>query len=334
MLIGVFFGIAACMIWGCVYVAPLILPDYSPVHIAMMRYLVFGMLAAGLAVPEWRELKSYSAADWRRALALGIVGNIFYYWLLAEACQRAGAPIAGAFTALIPIMVGVIGNMRAGESAVPWRRIVPPLCLSFAGMVCLNWTEFIYLVGDGRVTSGNFWLGVGFAFFSSVVWTWYPLSNAEWLLSHPGKSPKTWSTAQGLALLPCAAVGMALLAGDGTQGDVLGPRPWMFIATVVFLGRLRLLDRHRALEFDEPETAACAGRPDDHLRDDLCRDLRPLVAKRMADAAHAGRSGASSDGGYSFPQGFQKAETHCFRYHLTVARSPSSKGIMGFHSSV
>lgn len=73
MLIGVFFGIAACMIWGCVYVAPLILPDYSPVHIAMMRYLVFGMLAAGLAVPEWRELKSYSAADWRRALALGIV---------------------------------------------------------------------------------------------------------------------------------------------------------------------------------------------------------------------------------------------------------------------
>ena len=156
MLIGVFFGIAACMIWGCVYVAPLILPDYSPVHIAMMRYLVFGMLAAGLAVPEWRELKSYSAADWRRALALGIVGNIFYYWLLAEACQRAGAPIAGAFTALIPIMVGVIGNMRAGESAVPWRRIVPPLCLSFAGMVCLNWTEFIYLVGDGRVTSGNF----------------------------------------------------------------------------------------------------------------------------------------------------------------------------------
>lgn len=60
MLIGVFFGIATCMIWGCVYVAPLILPDYSPVHIAMMRYLVFGMLAAGLSVPEWRELKSYS----------------------------------------------------------------------------------------------------------------------------------------------------------------------------------------------------------------------------------------------------------------------------------
>lgn len=136
---------------------------------------------------------------------------------------------------MIPIMVAVIGNMRAGENAVPWRRIMPPLLLSFAGMVCLNWTEFIYLVGDGRVTSGNFWLGVAFACISAFVWTWYPLSNAEWLLSHPGKSPKTWSTAQGLALLPCAAIGMGLIAG-GTSGDVLGPRPWIFIATVVFLG--------------------------------------------------------------------------------------------------
>lgn len=223
MLIGVLFGIAACMIWGCVYVAPLILPDYSPVHIAMMRYLVFGMLAAGLAVPEWRELKFYSAADWRRALALGIVGNIFYYWLLAEACQRAGAPIAGAFTALIPIMVGVIGNMRAGESAVPWRRIVPPLCLSFAGMVCLNWTEFIYLVGDGRVTSGNFWLGVGFAFFSSLVWTWYPLSNAEWLLSHPGKSPRRGRPLRGLHSCHASPSGWLCLRETGRRGTFSGP---------------------------------------------------------------------------------------------------------------
>lgn len=236
MLMGVLFGIAACMIWGSVYVAPLILPDYSPALIAMMRYLVFGMLSVVLAVPAWKELKSYTAADWHRALALGVVGNIFYYWLLAEACQRAGAPIAGAFTAMIPIMVAVIGNMRAGRDAVPWRRIVPPLCLVFAGMVCLNWTEFAYLVGDGRVSTGNFWLGVAFAFVSMFVWTWYPLSNAEWLLSHPGKSPKTWSTAQGLALLPCAVVGMAFFAVTGTPAEVFGPTPVLFIGMAVFLG--------------------------------------------------------------------------------------------------
>ena len=74
MLIGVFFGIAACMIWGCVYVAPLILPDYSPVHIAMMRYLVFGMLAAGLAVPE--VLSGVELSPIRRRTGVGRLHSV------------------------------------------------------------------------------------------------------------------------------------------------------------------------------------------------------------------------------------------------------------------
>ena len=78
MLIGVLFGIAACMIWGSVYVAPLMLPDYSPAVIAMVRYFVFGLLSVGFAISQWKELRTYQWADWRRATALGIVGNIFY----------------------------------------------------------------------------------------------------------------------------------------------------------------------------------------------------------------------------------------------------------------
>lgn len=236
MLIGVLFGIAACLIWGTVYVAPLILPDYNPVVIAMARYLIFGMLSAGLAVSQWRALRTFVAADWRRATALGVVGNIFYYWLLAEACQKAGASIAGAFTAMIPILVAVIGNVRAGEKARPWGRLLPPLVLVVAGMCCLNWTEFVYLVGSGRVSSGDFWLGVLSAFLSLFVWTWYPLSNAEWLLAHPEHSPKVWSTAQGLTLLPCALVGLGICLGTDSPAEILGPTPWLFLAVIVFLG--------------------------------------------------------------------------------------------------
>ena len=236
MLIGVLFGIAACLIWGIVYVAPLILPDYNPVVIAMARYLIFGMLSAGLAVSQWRALRTFVAADWRRATALGVVGNIFYYWLLAEACQKAGASIAGAFTAMIPILVAVIGNVRAGEKARPWGRLLPPLVLVVAGMCCLNWTEFVYLVGSGRVSSGDFWLGVLSAFLSLFVWTWYPLSNAEWLLAHPEHSPKVWSTAQGLTLLPCALVGLGICLGTDSPAEILGPTPWLFLAVIVFLG--------------------------------------------------------------------------------------------------
>lgn len=236
MLIGVLFGIAACMIWGSVYVAPLMLPDYSPAVIAMVRYFVFGLLSVGFAISQWKELRTYQWADWRRATALGIVGNIFYYWLLAEACQKAGASIAGAFTAMIPILVAVIGNLRAKEKAKPWRRLLPPLMLVLLGMICLNWTEFVVMVGSGSVTSGDFWLGVLFAFLSLFVWTWYPLSNAEWLLAHPEHSPKTWSTAQGLTLLPCAFIGMIVLLANESPETIMGPTPWLFLGVAIFLG--------------------------------------------------------------------------------------------------
>ena len=42
-------------------------------------------------------------------------------------------------------------------------------------------------------------------------WTWYPLRNADWLRAHPDRNPRTWATAQGVATLPLATLGYALL---------------------------------------------------------------------------------------------------------------------------
>jgi hypothetical protein len=40
-----------------------------------------------------------------------------------------------------------------------------------------------------------------------LAWTWYPIRNARWLKAHPGLAASTWTTAQGLATLPLAALG-------------------------------------------------------------------------------------------------------------------------------
>lgn len=240
MLLGVIYGIAACMIWGFAYIAPLILSNYDPLHIALVRYVIFGCLSLGLAVTQWKEFSHYSAADWKRALALGIIGNLFYFWLLAEACQLAGAPVAGAFTAMIPITVALIGNLRAvqrGEKALAWRSLLPPLALVLIGMVCLNGTEFVYLVESGRQTQSNFWLGVLAAIVSLAVWTWYPICHGEWLMEHPQRSPQAWSTAQGVTLLPASFFGLIgyILSGN-SAGDIFGPTPLLFLAIAFFLG--------------------------------------------------------------------------------------------------
>ena len=241
MLLGVAFGIAACMIWGFAYVAPLILTSYDPMLIALGRYTAFGCLSTGLALTQLKEFRHYQAADWKRALALGLIGNLFYYWLLAEACQRAGAPVAGAFTAMIPILVALIGNLRAKKHgrAIAWKALVPPLFLVLFGMICLNGTEFVYLVESGRQTNANFWTGVAFAFVSLFIWTWYPICHGEWLIDHPQRSPQAWSTAQGMTLLPASLIGVGLYVFNADPSSpVLGETPFRFISVAVILGVL------------------------------------------------------------------------------------------------
>jgi len=74
-------------------------------------------------------------------------------------------------------------------------------------------------------------------------WTWYPLRNADWLRDHPGRSPRTWATAQGVMTLPLAAVGYAVtwvfMAASGDPFPMpFGPRPEFFIFLMVSIGLL------------------------------------------------------------------------------------------------
>jgi drug/metabolite transporter (DMT)-like permease len=78
---------------------------------------------------------------------------------------------------------------------------------------------------------------------AAACWTWYPLRNADWLRDHAGRSARVWSTAQGLAMLPQAALGYGLfwVYADHTQMNFtmpFGPRPTLFIGLMLAIGLL------------------------------------------------------------------------------------------------
>lgn len=245
MAVGVAFALAAGLLWGLVFVAPLMLPDYPAVLQAVGRYLAFGLLCLPLAWMDRRHLRGLTRADWVEALKLAAIGNLLYYTFLASSIQRTGGPLTTMLIGTLPVVIAVAANGRNArrDGRLPWGRLAWPLGLMLAGIALVNHVEMGAVQAQDDASLARYALGALLAVGAVACWTWYPLRNADWLRDHPGRSPRAWATAQGLATLPLALLGYALLWGwMGLSGAAfempLGPDPFLFVALMVSVGLL------------------------------------------------------------------------------------------------
>lgn len=245
MFIGIVYAFAAGLMWGIVFVSPLLLPEYSAALQSVGRYLAFGVIALPLAWLDRRRLSQLSRTDWIEALKLAAVGNLLYYLCLASAIQRTGGPLPTMIIGTLPVVIAVAANRRnvRRDGRLPWRQLAPSLASIAAGIACVNHVELQALADSTSADPTRYAIGVLFALAALICWTWYPLRNADWLRNHPGRSPRTWATAQGIATLPLALAGYATLWALMTlRGDdfpmPLGPRPDFFAGLMVAIGLL------------------------------------------------------------------------------------------------
>ena len=245
MFIGIIYALIAGMMWGLVFVSPSLLPEYPPALQSVGRYLAFGLIALPLAWLDRRRLAQLSRADWKEALKLAAVGNLLYYLCLASAIQRAGGPLPTMIIGTLPVVIAITSNRRnvQRDGKLPWRKLAPSLALIAAGIACVNHVELDALAHSNGTDPARYVVGVLFAIAALVCWTWYPLRNADWLRNHPGRSPRTWATAQGIATLPLALVGYVVLWAMMAIGDTpfampFGPRPQFFVGLMLAIGLL------------------------------------------------------------------------------------------------
>jgi len=248
MLFGLLFALAAGLMWGLVFVAPVMLPGYAPALLTVGRYLAFGLIALPLALAlDRRALRELRADDWWEAARLSLVGNFLYYLCLSAAIQRAGAPLPTMIIGTLPVVIAVCANHRnrVRDGKLPWLKLAPSLALIAAGLACVNRDELAVLqseAGDPR----RYAEGALLAIAAVACWTWYPIRNADWLRAHADRSPRAWATAQGLVTLPMALIGVVLLAmvqlaapGMLIPADYalpLGERPWAFVGLMAAIG--------------------------------------------------------------------------------------------------
>ncbi|HJW46747.1 MAG TPA: DMT family transporter [Lysobacter sp.] len=248
MWTGTLYALAAGLMWGLVFVGPQLLPEYPAALQSVGRYLAFGLIALPLAWLDRATLRQLTRADWVEALKLATIGNLLYYLCLASAIQRAGGPLPTMIIGTLPVVIAVSANLRSRNHAsyrrdgrLPWLRLLPSLLLIAAGIGCVNQVELQALRAAPGADLMRYVQGALLAVIAVACWTWYPLRNADWLRAHPDRSPRTWATAQGVATLPLALLGYALLWGGMAIGGSdfampFGPRPSVFIGLMAAIG--------------------------------------------------------------------------------------------------
>src|SRR4051794_8564927 len=107
MLIGLSCALGAGLMWGLVFVAPLMLDDYPGLMLSFGRYLGFGLIALVPAYFDRRRIARLSKADWVAAIKLSLIGNILYYAALATAIQLADAPLPAMMIGTLPVVISI-----------------------------------------------------------------------------------------------------------------------------------------------------------------------------------------------------------------------------------
>lgn len=242
MWLGVFCGLLAGAMWGMVFIAPKLLPGFSPWELAFGRYLAYGLIALAVMAPRLRQLfGKLVAADYIALARQAMTGNIVYYILLAYGVKLAGVGPTSLIIGVLPISVTLLGRhlhrqeqlgqprqpeqQQNGSDAISLRKLLLPLLLVAAGIACINIDLFSEPVA-GAHSRGEQALGVLFAAGALACWTWYAVDNARYLKQNPHFTSNQWSALYGLASgLIAALIAMAVAAGmafGGGSGETMG----------------------------------------------------------------------------------------------------------------
>ena len=241
MFAGILFALAAGLMWGLIFIGPLLMPDYPCTLQSAGRYVAFGLVVLPLAWFDRRRLRQLARNDWLEALKLSLVGNLLYYAFLASAIQRTGAPISTMIIGTLPVVITVTANLCYGhlEGRLSWRKLFPALLIIAAGLACVNTAE-LRMQGP-NVDWARYLSGLVLAVLAVACWTWYPLRNGIWLRSHAQHKAGSWATAQGLVTLPLALVFYLLVCGQlhWQQPDFalpFGPQPTRYLLLMMGIG--------------------------------------------------------------------------------------------------
>ncbi|WP_038900979.1 DMT family transporter [Dickeya dadantii] len=215
---GVACGMGAGALWGLVFLAPELVRAFSPLQIAIGRYIAYGLIALLLLALRGPSLmRRLTRREWLALGWLSLAGNTLYYILLSSAVQMAGIAVTSLVIGFMPVVVTLIGSRDRG--AVPLRRLLPSLLMCAAGALCIGWQA---LGAPASAGVGAQAVGLLCALGALISWSSFAVGNSRWLARVSSVSAHDWNLmmgivtgAQSLVLTP-----FAIMLNTNSHSDV------------------------------------------------------------------------------------------------------------------
>ena len=206
LISGFGFAMAACALWGAIFLVPMLLPEFSPLQITFGRFVLYGVVALCVFLPQaTRLLPRLRKVDIKHLAWLALTGNIVYFALVATSVQWIGMAVTSLIVGLVPVTVPLMGRKTSG--ALPLRRMLAPMVLILIGIVLINAKA---LTGNASEQPGKYLLGVLMAVLAVICWSRYALDNTRYL-ARSAFNGTEWSTLWGMVVGLISALLWALL---------------------------------------------------------------------------------------------------------------------------
>lgn len=208
MIVGILLVLAACFVWGLIFVIPEFLLAFTPIEVTLGRYLFFGFVSCVFMLFQgWQKWRSFSSEIWKTAIWYALIVNIIYYFFLVVGLRYSNPSVMALLLGISPITISFYGNWRQKECK--FRQLILPSSLIVLGLILVN---FSALTENSVYSISHYLFGLLCGVLSLIAWNWYVIANAQFLKERSDIPPSDWANLIGIGTLLWVLLIGAILA--------------------------------------------------------------------------------------------------------------------------
>lgn len=194
--LGILAGLGAGVLWGLVFVAPQIIPDFSPLEIAYGRFFFFGVFSLLYIRGVIHLIRSLTLTEIALVFALSAAGFWLYTLGLIQSVKMNGGVLTTLVIGLLPLTISLTESCNLRRKG----QFILGLFLILLGLATLELLPLLV----GSADSKNITLYGSFVLLASLfMWTWYGVRNSSFLKERQWISKRNFTSLVGMISLLC-----------------------------------------------------------------------------------------------------------------------------------